>query len=81
MFRYETPWFYQDFKIENLCFLHVYLVHAARIMDLSTEIMLRPPKSETKHLYNSKNFPSCQSRYKSQIYHCFEDMIAAGCKF
>ena len=31
MFYYEIPWFYQDFKSENLCFLNPYWVDAARI--------------------------------------------------
>ena len=44
MFYYEIPWFYQDFKNENLCFLNQYLVPAARILDLSLAIMLSPPK-------------------------------------
>ena len=35
MFYYEIPWFYQDFKSENLCFLYLYSVHAVRILDLS----------------------------------------------
>ena len=39
MFYYEIPWFYQDFKSENLC-----SVHAGRILDLSLEIMFSPPK-------------------------------------
>ena len=56
MFYYVIPWFYQDFKSENLCFLNLYSVHAARILDLSLEIMLSPPKWETKHFYNSKGF-------------------------
>ena len=56
MFYYEIPWFYQDFKSENLSFLNLYSVHAVRILDLSLEIMLSPPKSGTKHLYNSNNF-------------------------
>ena len=44
MFYYEIPWFYQDFKNENLRFLNLYSVHAARILDLSLELMLSPPK-------------------------------------
>ena len=40
----EIPWFYQDFKSENLCFLNLYSVHAARILGLSLEVMLKPPK-------------------------------------
>ena len=35
MFFEEIQWFYQDFKNENLYFLNVYFVHAARILDLS----------------------------------------------
>ena len=44
MFYYEFPWFYQDIKSENLCFLKLYSVHAAKILDLSLEIMLSPQK-------------------------------------
>ena len=44
MFYYKIPWFYQDFKSEDLCFLNVYSVHAAKILDLSLEIMLSPLK-------------------------------------
>ena len=57
MFYYEILWFYQDFKSEILCFLNLYSVHVARILDLSLEIILSLPKSGTKHLYNSKGFP------------------------
>ena len=56
MFHYETPWFYQDFKSENLCFLNLYSFHAARILDLSLDVILSPPKRGTKHLYNSQGF-------------------------
>ena len=49
------PWFYQDFKSENLCFLNLFSVHAARILGLSLE-MLSPLKWGTKHLYNSKEY-------------------------
>ena len=44
MFYYEIPWFCQDFKSESLCFLNLYSVRAARILDLSPEIMLSPLK-------------------------------------
>ena len=44
MFYHEIRWFYQDFKIENLCFLNMYSVRGGRILDLSLEIMLSPPK-------------------------------------
>ena len=54
MLYYKIPWFYQDFK--NLCFLNLYSVDAARILDLSLEIMLNPPKCRTKDLYNCKGF-------------------------
>ena len=56
MFYYKIPWFYQYFKNENLYFLNSYSVHAARILDLSLEIMLSPPKRGMKHFYNSKGF-------------------------
>ena len=58
MFYYEILWIYQNFKSENL-FFYLYLFHAARILDLSLEVMLSPPKWGKKHLYNSKGFPSC----------------------
>ena len=64
MFYYEIQWFYQDFKSENLCFLDLYSVHTARILDLLLEILLSPPKWGTKHLYNFKGF-SWQNRYIS----------------
>ena len=56
MLYHEIRWFYQDFKSENLCFLNLFSVHAERILDLSLEVMLSPPKWVTKHLYNSKGF-------------------------
>ena len=55
MFYYEILWIYQNFKSENL-FFYLYLFHAARILDLSLEVMLSPPKWRKKHLYNSKGF-------------------------
>ena len=36
MFYYEIHWFYQDFKSENLCFLNLYSVNIARILNLSS---------------------------------------------
>ena len=44
MIYLEISWFYQDFKSENLCYLNMYLIHAARILGLSLKIMLSPPK-------------------------------------
>ena len=44
MFYYKIPWFYQDFKSENLCFLNLHSLHAARILELSLAVMLGPPK-------------------------------------
>ena len=41
---------------ENMCFLNIKSVHAARILDLSLEIMPSPPKTGMKHLYSSKGF-------------------------
>ena len=43
MFYYEIPWFYQDFKSKNLCFLNLRSVHATRILSLSLEVTLSPP--------------------------------------
>ena len=43
MFYYEIPWFYQDFKSENLCFLNMHLAYAARMLDLSLVALLTPP--------------------------------------
>ena len=36
--------FEQDFKSESVCFLYLYSVQAAGILDLSLEIKLSPPK-------------------------------------
>ena len=44
MFYNKIPCFHQDFKNENLRFLNLYSVHAARILDLSLEVMFNPPK-------------------------------------
>ena len=44
MFYYKIPYFHRDFKNENLCFLNRYSVHAARILDLSLEVMCNSPK-------------------------------------
>ena len=44
IFFFKTQWFYQGSKSENLCFLNLFSVHAARTLDLSLEIMLSPPK-------------------------------------
>ena len=41
---------------ENMCFLNMKSVHAARILDLSLEIMPSPPKTGMKHLYLNVNF-------------------------
>ena len=47
MFYYETQWFYQDFKI---CFFNLYSLPAVRILELSLETKLSPPR------FNSKGF-------------------------
>ena len=52
MFYNEIPLFYQDFKSLNLRLLNLYIVYAARILDLSVEVMLSPSKRGTKYLYN-----------------------------
>ena len=54
MFFYKICWFYQDLKSENLFFLNLRSVCTARILGLSLQIMLSPPKGGTKDLYNSK---------------------------
>ena len=41
---YEIQWFYQDFISGNLYFLIMCSVHTARILDLSLDIILCPPK-------------------------------------
>ena len=56
MFYHEILWFYQGFQSENLCFLDLFSVHSARILNPKLEIMLSPPKWGTKNLYNSKDF-------------------------
>ena len=48
MFYYDISWFYQDFKSGNLCFLNLFSAQTAKILDLSLEIMLPPPKGEMK---------------------------------
>ena len=44
MFYCEIFRFYQDFKGENPCFLNLYSVHVEKILDLSLEMTLSPPK-------------------------------------
>ena len=44
MLYYKILWFDQDFKSENLCFLNLYPVYAARILELSLEIISNPSK-------------------------------------
>ena len=44
MYYYKIPWFYQDFKSENLCFLNLCSVHTARKLALSLEVMLSHSK-------------------------------------
>ena len=56
IFYLEIQWFYQDFESENLRFLNLYSIHAARMLDLSLEIMLSLPKRGTRHIYNAKGF-------------------------
>ena len=58
MFYYKIPWFYQDFR--SKCFLNLYSVHAARVLDLLLKTMLSPTKRGTKHLYNSNGFSFMQ---------------------
>ena len=66
MFYYEILWLYQDFKHENLCFLNLYSVHAARILDPSLKILLSPKERRT--LTTIKTFPSCQNRFDIFIF-------------
>ena len=62
--------------IVKICgFFDMYLVHAARILELSLEVMLSPPKRGTKHLYFTtlKAFPSSyntfsEAKYKYNIF-------------
>ena len=56
MFFCDIYWFYQDFKSGNLCFLNLYSVDAARILDLTLEVVLSPLKWRMKHFYNYKSF-------------------------
>ena len=65
MFYYEIPWFYQDFKSENLCFLYLYSVHAVRIPVTtgSCEVL----QNEERNTFTTiKTFPSC--RYNISIF-------------
>ena len=49
--------FYQDFKSENLCFLSLYSVHAARI-----------PGPATRDHVKLKAFPSCSNKYNISVF-------------
>ena len=79
---YEISWFYHDFKNGNLCFsnLHcsLYQVLAARILDLSLDVMLSSPKWGPKHLYNSKGLSLHIGTaiifllFRSQVHQCFK---------
>ena len=77
-------WFNWFFFVLFFCF-NLYSVHTARILDLSLEIMLSPPKWGMKYLYNSKGFSFIPEQgiiflvFRSQIHQCFPDRLA-GCK-
>ena len=84
MFYNEIPLFYQDFKSLNLRLLNLYIVYAARTLDLSVEVMLSPSKRGTKYLYN-RLFLHAATDIKflflrNHIHRCFWDVLS-GCKF
>ena len=60
MFYYKIRWFHQDFKSEN-CFLNMYSVQAARILDLSLDIMLTLPIEVRNNFATLKVLPSCRT--------------------
>ena len=57
MLYYKIRWFHQDFKSENLCFLILYSVHAARILDLLLACYVLP-NDEQYTFTTLKVFPS-----------------------
>ena len=70
MFFYEIRWFYKDFKDSGFFESYKFLKSvSARILDLSLEVMLSPPKWETKHTFTTINdFPSRWNRYNISIF-------------
>ena len=84
MFYYEIPWFYQDFKKQNMCFLNLYAVHPVRMLSLSLEVMLIVPKCGTKHLYKGFSFMPEQVKYfyflQAKFINVFKDVLP-GCNF
>ena len=54
-FNMKSRGFSKILKVK-ICFLNLFSIHTARILDLSLEIMLSPPKWGTKHLYNPYGF-------------------------
>ena len=57
MFYYETPWFYQDFKNENLRFFKSVLSwRSENTGPVSLEVILSPLKWGMKHIYKFKDF-------------------------
>ena len=80
MFYYEIPWFYRDFKKENLFFIS----EPVRMLSLSLEVMLIPPKCGTKHLYKGFSFMSEQVKYfnflQAKFINVFKDVLP-GCNF
>ena len=80
MFYYEIPWFYRDFKKENLFFKS----EPVRMLSLSLEVMLIPPKCGTKHLYKGFSFMPEQVKYfnflQAKFINVFKDVLP-GCNF
>ena len=56
------------FKSENSCFLNLYSVHAARILELSLEIVTSSQMKNEIPLQLLKDFPSCRKRYNISIF-------------
>ena len=55
MFYYEIPWFYQDFKGENLFFKFVLSSHCGNTGPVTRD-HVKSSKMKNKTLYNSTGF-------------------------
>ena len=64
-------WFYQDFESENLCFSILYAVHAARIPDLSLEILVFPKEEQSTFMTINVGTGIIFLFFRCQIHHCF----------
>ena len=55
-FTTKSRGFTKILKVKICFFLNLYPFHAVKILDLSLEILLNPPKRGTEHLCSSKGF-------------------------